>query len=210
MKHWVFDLDGTLVDTVGHYGIKLAKIFSHFGLEFTEADLVRSKNYFDIRAYFSLYLEEPKVSEACLILQNISIEMAPQVKAFEGIENLLNLLEAKGAHLSIWTGRDLASGKKILEHTGLERFFKSIVTCTCVNKTKPDPEGLLKLLTMTRFKNFETLMIGDHAFDIRGAKSVGVKALSVSWNELGPHPLQAESHHHFSEVSLLHKWAEAL
>ena len=210
MKHWVFDLDGTLVDTVGHYGIKLSKIFAHFNLQFTDADLLRSRDYFDVHEFFSLYMENVKVVEACKILQNISIEMAPQVKAFDGITELLGLLEEKGTYLSIWTGRDLASGQKILEHTGLNRFFKSIVSCTCVQKTKPNPEGLLKLLEMTKFKNSETLMIGDHPFDVRGAKAVGVKALSVSWNEHGPNPLEAESEGHFSDIKVLHKWADEL
>ena len=210
MKHWVFDLDGTLVDSVGHYGIKLEQIFSHFNLKFTSEDLHRSRNYFDVLEFFSLYLENAKAQEACRILQQISIKMAPQVNAFPGIVELLQLLEKKGSHLSIWTGRDLASGQSILQHTGLGKFFKNIVTCTCVTKTKPDPEGLQKLLSLTQFKNHETLMIGDHAFDVRGAKALGVKALSVSWGEEGPHPLEQESAAHFFKISDLHDWAEKL
>ncbi len=208
MKHWVFDLDGTLVDSVGHYGVKLEKIFNLFSLKFTNEDLLRSRNYFDVLEFFSLYLEAPKAEEACRILQKISIEMAPQVNAFPGIADLLSLLEQKGAHLSIWTGRDMASGQSILQHTGLAKFFKHVVSCTCVTKTKPDPEGLQKLLNLTQFKNHETLMIGDHAFDVRGANALGVKALSVSWGEEGSHPLQAESAEHFFKIADLHKWAE--
>ncbi|MGE3684017.1 MAG: HAD family hydrolase [Bdellovibrionales bacterium] len=207
MKHWIFDLDGTLVDTIETYFEKIRRVFAHFDVSYTQADLQKSCDYFDGREYFALYLEEPHVSEACSMLAALSLELAPLAQPFNGVRELLEWLQERGIHMSVWTGRDLASAQRILEHTGLRSFFSSIVSGTCVMRKKPDPEGIKKLVSHSKFGADVSLMIGDHLYDIQGARAAGVAAVSVSWLVSGAHPLETVSDFHFYTVNDLHRWA---
>lgn len=209
MNHWVFDLDGTLVDTLDQYFAKLEKIFAHFDVPFTDVVRSRALDYFDTREFLSLHLNDIHLDEACRLLGRLSVEYAAQARIFEGMLDLLQFLNAKGVHLSLWTGRDEASARSILQHTGLHGFFKSFVSGTCVVKKKPNPEGLLKLLDMTGFQGHESIMVGDHLYDLQGARASGVQSISVSWLKGGPHPLEALSDRHFYRVPDLLHWAQS-
>lgn len=209
MKHWIFDLDGTLVDTVDHYALKLRRIFAYFEVPLTPDDLEKARHYFDARRFFSLYFDDSDIDRACQLLNQFSLELAPQAKPFDGIVNLLHYLQNQNVQLNIWTGRDKVSTQKILELCGLDHFFKYCITGSCVSKKKPDPEGLLKVLNLSKFQLNDTIMVGDHAYDIKGARSVGVKALSVSWKTQSPHPLESVSDEHFYNTSDLTKWAQS-
>lgn len=56
----------------------------------------------------------------------------------------------------------------------------SIVTCDDVAKTKPDPEGILKLLDNLGVTADEAIVIGDHAVDMQAARNAGVHSIGLS------------------------------
>lgn len=55
----------------------------------------------------------------------------------------------------------------------------SIVTCEDVTKTKPDPEGVLKLLDSLAVSPSESLALGDHSFDMQAATAANVHPLGI-------------------------------
>ena len=211
MKNWVFDLDGTLVDTLDQYSEKLKRVFAYFEIPVTDEVLARARNAFDARKFFSYYLDAADIDRAYQLLQKFSLELAPKAKLFEGVWDLLNFLQSQNVQLSLWTGRDETSTRRILQNCGLDPFFNTCVTGTCVDKKKPDPEGLQKVLELTHAHHADTIMVGDHLFDIQGAKALGIKALSVSWREEltadSNHPLVGLSDGHFYNTSELITWA---
>ncbi|MGH7203417.1 MAG: HAD family hydrolase [Candidatus Levyibacteriota bacterium] len=56
----------------------------------------------------------------------------------------------------------------------------AIVTCEDVTKTKPDPEGILKLMEQLNLNADEVIVLGDHAVDMQAAKAAGVHAIGIS------------------------------
>lgn len=186
MKHWIFDLDGTLVDSGGQYFGKIRKIFSHFNIEHTEDDILFSHNFFNAEEYFSLYFPKDKVTHACKMLTALSLQQAPTIKVFQRIHELLNHLRECDVKLSIWTGRDLESAALILEENDLDQYFDIRVSGTCVVNKKPHPEGLLKVLGKRGFEASDSVMIGDHVFDIQPAKNLGMKTVGVNWRKTYP------------------------
>jgi phosphoglycolate phosphatase-like HAD superfamily hydrolase len=61
---------------------------------------------------------------------------------------------------------------------GLPRL--AIVTCEEVTKTKPDPEGILKLMDELGVKPHEVIALGDHAVDVQAARAAGVHTIGIS------------------------------
>lgn len=56
----------------------------------------------------------------------------------------------------------------------------AIVTCEDVTKTKPDPEGILRLMDTLAVAPEEVVVLGDHAVDMHAAKAAGVHAIGIS------------------------------
>lgn len=54
------------------------------------------------------------------------------------------------------------------------------VTCEDVTATKPDPEGILKLMDKLGVSSSETIVLGDHAVDMQAAHAAGVHSIGIS------------------------------
>jgi len=61
---------------------------------------------------------------------------------------------------------------------GMSHF--EIVTCDVIKKTKPDPEGILKLMDLLKIKSNEVIACGDHPVDMIAAKRAGVHAIGTT------------------------------
>jgi len=61
---------------------------------------------------------------------------------------------------------------------GLSHF--EIMTCDVINKPKPDPEGILKLMELLKVKPDEVIACGDHPVDIIAAKRAGIYAIGTA------------------------------
>src|SRR5699024_8628237 len=68
-----------------------------------------------------------------------------------------------------------------LKATGLDGFFKTIITLDDVEHTKPDPEPVLKAISALDADPPTTLMIGDNYHDIEAGRRAGVQTAGVAW-----------------------------
>lgn len=181
MQHWVFDLDGTLVDSFSHYFAMLERIFMEHGVRFTE-DLRYAALTETLDQFFAKHLGKDAVPQALADLQKHCNQDAQSIRAFDGMIPALKHLTEKGARIAVWTNRDYESAKLILEHSGLEPFAEVFVSGTCVQQRKPHPEGLLRIIDAFGCTPDSVTMIGDHEHDVAGAKSIGARAVRASWH----------------------------
>ena len=54
-SHWVFDMDGTIVDSTLAYELYIRRIMAEFGITPTQEDLDRAYKYFNPAEYFATY-----------------------------------------------------------------------------------------------------------------------------------------------------------
>ncbi len=181
MKNWVFDLDGTLVDSFGLYFKSMREIFADHGREF-HSDLHLPALTEPLGDLFSLHLGSDRVNRAFDALQEKSNLDAPRIEPFAGIPELIDELIAKGAKIAVWTNRDLQSAELILKATGLKRKLEHCVSGTCVTRRKPDAEGLKGIIRRFDCSPSDVVMVGDHEHDVLGAQSAGATAVRASWH----------------------------
>lgn len=183
MKYWIFDLDGTLVDSFGFYFSTVEKIM---GKTMTTDE---RKHCVSLHAsdLFKHHLGEEKAKEALAQLKKINLSDSWDTKKFSAVEELMIFLKEKGCHISIFTSRDLNSAKYTVEATGLNKYIDHLVSGDCVSVKKPSPEGLHKLQKLYNCKPEDMVMIGDHECDMEAGTSGGAYSVRASWHPHWPH-----------------------
>lgn len=210
MKHFVFDLDGTLIDSHSPYHETMHLVFGRYKDESKEIDYSLIRKVF-AHKFMSLHIPEERMEEAYAYYMQLSMDQVDQIKPFDGITDVLHYLTKKNVPIAIWTGREKKTAVEVLHKTGLNRFAKQIVTGDCVGRNKPNPDGLIKILTDNKWLARDAVMVGDSDFDVLGARGAEVRAVSVGWGGNPDAVALAEiSDHHFNVVSDFHRWIESI
>jgi HAD superfamily hydrolase (TIGR01549 family) len=210
-SHWVFDLDGTIINSNKYYELSFISILADFSISPTAEEIERAYKFFNPQDYFATFnLSPEQINRATDRLIELNHVYAKEIPLFDGILDFIDFLHQKNVRLSVWTGRELSSAKKILEQRGLNAYISACVGRTCVEKNKPYPDGLLKILTDSRYHVDDVVMIGDHEYDMMGAQAAGVKGISVNWEGQGHPNAHKLSQMHFDQVKGLKMWAEKI
>lgn len=206
-RHWIFDLDGTLINSFPLYISVFEEVSQHFQVEMTAAawhDLPHIVLPKFLEKYFPAHVVKPAFD--MVIERNMARQ--EEIQVYTGLSEILDHIKDAGCDMSICTARELKTAKGILEEKGLNRYFTQMVSRDCVAVTKPHPEGIQRLMFNSRATPEQTLMVGDHKMDIDAAKAAGILSISVCWNQHVTEDLSVHSDHHFEEVAEFQRWVK--
>jgi len=175
----VFDLDGTLVDTMPGVLRAVAHAIAPFVEPPPPAEIYRRLAGPADRCLAALIGDERPVAEAIARLLAYTREHGREIVVHAGAVDLLADLKATNRPVALWTGRDRASATTILEGTNLFGSFDAIVCGDDLVTHKPDPEGLLRLAAVLAVPAADLLMVGDAEVDVLGAHRAGVRAVLI-------------------------------
>ncbi len=129
------------------------------------------------------------------------------VEVHAGIEQLLQFLKGRGVHLAVFTGKGRRTTAITMAAAGLQQYFQLIVSGNDVTRHKPDPEGILKVLTTFHVPPGQVLMVGDSLADISAARGAGVRVASVLWDSYDTERvLRAGADYVFHNVDEMFRW----
>lgn len=113
-------------------------------------------------------------------LDMIELNVAAQSKPANGAARILESLAAKGHQLGILTRNNMINIYATLEAAGLNGFFKDdhLISRNCA-PPKPDPTGIHRLLNAWGGTPEESVMVGDHLFDIDTGRAAGSATIYV-------------------------------
>ncbi|MBU8880936.1 pyrophosphatase PpaX [Bacillus sp. FJAT-29790] len=182
---FLFDLDGTLIDTN-------ELIISSFLHTFDSYCPNRYKRE-DILPFMGPTLTETfesidpeKVNEMIATYRKFNIENHDLlVTEFEGVFETVRTLKESGYKIGIVTTKVSHVTEMGLKLTKLDQFFDVVVTLDDVQKPKPDPEPIFKALELLGSKPEEAIMVGDNSHDILGGRNAGTKTAGVAWSAKG-------------------------
>ena len=203
-KYWIFDLDGTLVDSFGNYFTTVEKLMNKT-LSTDERKVCVSLHPTDL---FKMHLSSEKVTEALIELRRVGPADAANVAKFEAIDNLFQYLKANGCNISIFTSRDLMSAKITVEETGLSKYIDHLISGDCVAEKKPNPEGLHQLQKLYNCNYEDMVMIGDHDCDMQAGTSVGAYSVRASWHTHWDHENCELAHKQFHSDAQFLSWVK--
>ena len=174
----VFDLDGTLVDTLGvvydsfRYGVE------PFRKPPTDEEIEGGLcGPVEKNLLLLLNGNREAMLKARARLAEYAREHQDKVSLFPGSKELIEALSKEGINMGLWTGRDRKSSLRILERFGLRDFFKGIICGDDLKTHKPHPEGLLKLMVLLGATPKTLIFVGDSEHDIMAGKHTNIKTI---------------------------------
>jgi HAD superfamily hydrolase (TIGR01509 family) len=177
----IFDLDGTLVDSMPLVFAMFSYAVEPFRPRPTSAEVMDSLGgppETCIRRLLGASAA-PSLPEANARMLAYEQEHFEDVVPFEGSRELLEALHGSGIQLAVWTGRDRHSTTSILRAHGLEPLFGALVCGDDLDSHKPDPAGLLQVLETLGVRPEDTLFLGDTEFDVEGGYGAGVPTIMI-------------------------------
>lgn len=175
----VFDLDGTLVDSMPLVLRAFAHALQPYRPELGLSDIFQRLGGPPARTLLELIGDEANAADALRRLDSFGFDDGDLAQPFEGMKGTLENLHARGMALGIWTGRDRATTRTVLAAHGLERFFSVVVCGDDLPTHKPHPEGLRFILERLGVAPKEALYAGDADADVLGGFEAGVRTILI-------------------------------
>lgn len=205
MKTWVFDLDGTLVDSFQYYYVILENLVKRpITIEEKKSVVAQAPHDF-LRLHFGTELVEELMHQ----VHKQGLKDAVNIRAYPGADTLLKGLKESDRSVAIFTNRDKESCSEILKYSGLAPLVDHIVTGSCVSTKKPNPEGLHQLHKKFKGSPESFVMIGDHDCDMQAAKSFGAVGIRASWHNYWIDPSCGLAQQQFFKFEEFSHWARS-
>ncbi len=181
----IFDLDGTLVDTVQdvHFCINQAR--AQMGLPPLTLKQARESIGPGPNKFVEIVLppeKQDKLDDFIRIFRGFYIDhLSDHSRPFPGVEQVLTELQKRGFILVVATNKPRRYTEKLLRDMGLWSYFPTIFTPEDVSNRKPEPDIVFKALDVTRTQPEEALFVGDTDNDILAGQAAGVRTCGVTY-----------------------------
>lgn len=180
-KAFIWDLDGTLLDSYGVIASSLRRTLEELGVPMEEAEIRRRATEGSVSDVVGCAAARSGRSfrEIKNRYSEISGGRYLEITAMPHAREALEETAALGAVHFVYTHRG-ATTAPVLENLGLERFFKDVVTSLDGFPRKPAPDGLLYLLEKHRLERDKVYYVGDRTLDVDCAGNAGVRSVLYS------------------------------
>src|SRR5258705_11884538 len=185
----VFDLDGTLVDTAPDLINALNFVLAREGLPPVPLHSARNMIGAGARRLIERGLElEGRTAgfEDITRLTNDFIDhyaahIADESRPFEGLEDALDTLSARGCRFAVCTNKLEWLSKLLLDELGLSSRFSAICGADTFGVSKPDPAILQQTVARAGGRLASTVMVGDAGTDVGVARRANVPVVGVDF-----------------------------
>ena len=188
LKAAIFDMDGTLVDTLEDIFDGVNEMLEHFNLPQRTLDEVRNFVGNGARKLIERSLPAEKSSDEKFLQDALkyydecySRHALNKTKPYDGIMEFLAELESKKIPLAVCTNKQHFAAVKIAEKIFSPIKFFEIVGDEFGKPRKPDPTRALEIAKKIGVQPSEVAYFGDTAVDMETAKNAGFFSVGVAW-----------------------------
>jgi HAD superfamily hydrolase (TIGR01509 family) len=180
-RAFIFDVDGTLVDTTELHVKSWIRAFKESGFE-VRAEDVRAqigRRALEIAGTLVPDLSKDELIRIVDAKWRIFKEYFDKIRVFPKTRELFLLLDKKGIKTALATSTIRRDANFYVELLGLKDLVRAIVTAEDITRSKPDPEIFLKAATLLGVKPGEAVAVGDSPHDMKAATSAGMLSIGV-------------------------------
>jgi phosphoglycolate phosphatase len=188
----IFDLDGTLVDSLDDISGALARALGDAGLPPAPRDAVRRWIGGGARNLIAQAVAPDRVDEVLASFRR-HYDAAPAARTtlFPGVAELLDELARAGIALAVLSNKPHDLTVQIADVLLAAWPFRAVVGHRSGAPLKPDPAAALELSRLLGVPPPECALVGDASSDIATARAAGMRPIAVTWGFRPRHELVA-------------------
>ena len=178
----LFDLDGTLIDTIG----LLLECVHHSFEGRTPAPTdeewiagIGTPLRRQLAAYVSSEKEIEEVIDSYRAYQRIHHDRL--TNAYPGVIETLTELERRGHPMGVVTSKSNEMMDRGVQHTGLDKFMKTTIGADSCTIHKPEAFPVLLALEELGYSSDEAVFVGDSPHDVQSGNAAGVVSIAALW-----------------------------
>lgn len=196
----LFDLDGTLVDTVPFILAAVRHAFDGQGRCPTDSEWIAGIGT-PLRTQLESFAATPEMAEILLARYRAYwlAEHDRSTRCFPGAFETVSGLAGRGHPLAVVTAKVVEGAHRTLRLTRLDAHMSAVIGADSCARAKPDPEPVRLALARLGRTPAEAVMIGDSPHDLAAGRGAGVRTIAALWGACTRDALQAAGPDHLLE-----------
>ncbi|GIX22709.1 MAG: phosphoglycolate phosphatase, bacterial [Gammaproteobacteria bacterium] len=215
LRLFLFDLDGTLVDTAPDLAAVVNAMRTARGLPPRPLEALRPAVSRGARALLRRAFDPPPDGaelEALRaeLLERYAAAPARAARLFPGLDGVLARLEAAGLPWGVVTNKPQDLAAAVLDALDLARRCAVLIGGDRLKRPKPDPEGLQSACRQCAVPPAQAVYLGDDRRDVEAARAAGLAALVAAWGyrEAEDDPCRWGADAIIADAEALHAWLD--
>jgi len=183
IKAFIFDLDGTLLDTSVDLARGVNSMRNHYGLSELPIGTVVSYLGDGALKLVERSLQDTDLSAEAAVsifLDCYENDICAETDFYPGMREFITALNERNIPTGILTNKPQRATDKLTDFLGISEMFDFIYGPDNFGK-KPDPNGLIQCLEEIGVSNEDAVMVGDHHTDMYAGNAAGVKTIFVRY-----------------------------
>ncbi len=184
IKAVIFDLDGTLLDTITDLALSVNHTLLEFGFATHDIDSYKYKVGNGMRKLIGRALPQDNLDKTDVVLEKFMAyydeHKADHTCVYEGIFELLQQLLQKGVKLAVVTNKAHTPAKELV-YQNFGKTFDIVHGQKDGVPRKPDKTSTMSVLEFLGVAPDECLFVGDSAVDIHTASNAKITSVGVLW-----------------------------
>jgi HAD superfamily hydrolase (TIGR01549 family) len=192
IENFIFDIDGTLIDTIDMYMPAMIDTLAQHGHPVAPDKVEQTKHdLFGITGQDALRLagiSEEEIPEMLKDWFDLAYQRADRAKVIEGIPEMLNTLaNREDAKIAIATSKLADEYQEyFVNKYDFAKLFKVAITSADTKKHKPAPDPILAAMNKMRADPATTVYVGDTINDMKAAHAAGAKFAGALYSSANP------------------------
>ena len=179
----LFDLDGTLVDSIDLILSSFRSAFETVQGSVPPDEQLLAGVGTPLLAQFEPYARTPAELDALVAAYRAfqREQHDAMLREFEGTRDTLGILKGRGHPMALVTSKMVDLAVRALDFTGLRAYMDVIVGCDSCARHKPDPEPVHVALRQLGLGPAGAVFVGDSPHDIAAGNAAGVATVAALW-----------------------------
>lgn len=183
----IFDLDGTLLNTIEDLGVSVNHALESMGYPTHAIETYPSMVGNGVRKLISRALpaeaRNPQIIDRMLVhfREHYDEHCTDTTSPYPGIERIVGLLSDKGVNLCVTSNKYQSAVTTIIHHFFPDANWKAVLGTTPGMPRKPDPSIVFEALNLCPTPKKDVLYVGDSGIDMETARRACVESVGVTW-----------------------------